>query len=357
MSFIMPSSDKLTLLREGTAIPASPLALNADRQWDIEYQKLVYRYYVAAGAGGVAVGVHTTQFEIRDSKHGLFQPLLELAAIELKELENQYNRPVIKVAGVCGKTEQAIKEAQTAKELGYDVVLLSLAALKNADDATLIQHCKEVSNVMPLIGFYLQPAVGGRILPYEFWRQFAEIENVVAIKMAPFNRYQTLDVVRAVAMSGREEDITLYTGNDDNIIMDLLTPYRIDTPLGLKVLRIKGGLLGQWAVWTRTAVELLSAIHQLTETGRDIPVEWLEKNAAYTDANAVVFDAAHSFKGCIPGINEVLRRQGLLPTNYCLNPDEVLSPGQSEEIDRIYREHSWLTDDDFIKQNLSDWKK
>jgi dihydrodipicolinate synthase/N-acetylneuraminate lyase len=350
MSLPMPDPQILELLKKGVVIPASPLALDKNRHWDEKSQLAVYWYYAAAGAGGIAVGVHTTQFEIREPQINLFEPLLKYAAGTIDSISKQSGRPLIKIAGICGKTPQAIKEATLAANLGYDAGLLSLGALKDASEKELLDHCREISKIIPLIGFYLQPAVGGRLLPYSFWRQFSEIENVVAIKMAPFNRYQTLDVVRGLAMSGRDKAITLYTGNDDNIILDLFTPYQIQTPWGEKTIRIKGGLLGQWAVWTKSAVDLLESIHQLIQSGADIPAEMLTKNAALTDANAIVFDAANQFAGCIPGINEILRRQGLLQTNYCLNPNEVLSPGQAEEIDRIYRDYPWIPDDEFIKK-------
>ena len=355
MSLPMPSKEVMQLIRKGVVIPASPLALDDQRRWDQQHQRAVYRYYAAAGAGGIAVGVHTTQFEIREPGIGLFEPLLKFAALTIEQLKLEHSRTIIKIAGVCGLTKQAIAEAEFAQALGYDAVLLSLAAFKSAPETEILDHCRKISQVTPIIGFYLQPAVGGRILSFEFWRQFAEIENVIAIKMAPFNRYQTLDVIRGVAHSNREKEITLYTGNDDNIIMDLLTPYRIMTPQGEKVLQIKGGLLGQWAVWTKKAVELLDEIHAVIDTGHSIPSELLSKNIALTDANAVVFDAAHQFAGCIPGIYEVLRRQGLLANNYCLNLKETLSPGQEDEINRIYQDYPFLTDDEFIQKHIKDW--
>lgn len=346
---------KAELLRRGTAIPASPLALTSERKHDERRQRALYRYYAAAGAGGVAVGVHTTQFEIREPQHGLFQPVLELAAEELNALEKAHGRPIIKVAGVCGPTPQALKEAELARALGYDLVLLSLGALRHATEAELVAHCEAVSEVMPVIGFYLQPAVGGRVLPYAFWRRFAEIPNIAAIKIAPFNRYQTVDVVRAVAEAGRANDITLYTGNDDNIIADLLTPYVFRTERGEETLRIRGGLLGQWSVWTKKAVELLDEIHGIVERGQGVPMEMLRKNIELTDANAAVFDAANAFAGCIAGIHEILRRQGLLENILCLNPHETLSPGQAEELDRVSRAYPWLTDYDFVARHRDEW--
>ncbi len=347
--------EKLALLKKGTVIPASPLALNEDRTFSEQHQAAVYRYYVDAGAGGIAVGVHTTQFEIRDTNIGLFKPLLAFASRVIDKAAAGAGRPIIKIAGVCGQKEQAIREAEYAHEQGYDAVLLSLAALKDDNEDQMLAHCREIARIMPVIGFYLQPAVGGRLLPFSFWRRFVEIENVVAIKMAPFNRYQTIDVVRALAYSGREDEITLYTGNDDNIIADLVTPYTFNVEGRLKTVRIKGGLLGQWSVWTKTFAELLQRIHQELEDGKVISRDLLEKNIQLTDANAVVFDAAHGFAGCIPGINEVLRRQGLLPSHRCLDESLSLSPGQSEEIDRICRDYQWLIDDEFVMNNLDRW--
>jgi len=355
MSSLTLSQEKINILKKGVVIPASPLALDKNRKLDKKHQKALYRYYISAGSGGIAVGVHTTQFEIREPGINIFKPLLELASSEIDGLSQKHKRPILKIAGVCGKTPQAIEEAKLSASLGYDIALLSLSALKTASDDELIEHCKKISNIIPLMGFYLQPAVGGRILPYSFWQRFVEIDNVVAIKIAPFNRYQTLDVVRAVGLSSRENEIALYTGNDDNIIMDLLTPYIIKTKEGEKTLRINGGLLGQWSVWTKTFVKLLDEIHNIIESNQSIPSELLIKNVQLTDANAVLFDAGHNFAGCISGINEVLRRQGLLKDNYCLNKKEVLSPGQSEELDRIYNDYPWLPDDDFVKSHLAEW--
>jgi len=320
-------------LREGAVIPAHPLALTAERKLDERRQRALTRYYLAAGAGGVAVGVHTTQFEIRDC--GLLAPVLELAMEELRRAES------IRIAGIVGNTAQALKEAEFAARLGYHAGLLSLGAMASASVPELLEHARAIASVIPLFGFYLQPAVGGRVLPYEFWRAFAEIENVVAIKIAPFNRYQTIDVLRAVAESGRE--IALYTGNDDNILLDLLTPYRF----GDTTLRIVGGLLGHWAVWTRRAVELLEQRCNLNDSLR-LAIE-------ITDSNAAFFDAANGFRGCIAGIHEVLRRQGLLAGRWCLNPREDLSPGQMEEIDRVYRAYPHLNDDTFVREHLDEW--
>ena len=332
------------VLRRGVVIPAQPLALNAERQLDERRQRALTRYYMDAGAGGLAVGVHTTQFEIRDPKYALFEPVLRLAVDEMR------GRDVVKIAGAVGKTPQATREAAFARDCGYDAVLLSLGAMRDASVPELLAHARAVAHIIPVVGFYLQPSVGGRILPYDFWRGFAEIENVVAIKIAPFNRYQTLDVVRAVAESGRD-DITLYTGNDDNIVLDLLTPFRFTG----RTVRIMGGLLGHWAVWTRQAVELMERVH--TAAGKPLDPEWLSLNIEVTDANAAFFDVAHNFHGCIAGIHEVLRRQGLLEGIWCLNPAESLSPGQAQEIERVYRAYPHLNDDDFVRENLDRWLK
>ena len=344
----METSELRSLLLEGLAIPALPLALDENRRWSHRHQRAVLRYYLDAGVGGIAVGVHSTQFEIREPQHALFGPLLEFASKEIDRWV-EGSRPVVKIAGLCGNTEQAIAEAKQARVLGYHAGLLSLAAFKEAGIDELIDHCAAVAEVIPLVGFYLQPAVGGRILPYSFWKRFAGIENVVAIKMAPFNRYQTFDVVRAVMDSGRE-DIALYTGNDDNIVADLLTPWEI----GGRRRFIVGGLLGQFGVWTQRAVELLEEIKADREK-ETIPAKWLTRNAAWTDANAAVFDAANGFKGVLCGIHEVLRRQGLLATTHCLNPNEKLSPGQADELDRVCAAYPWLTDDAFVAANLEKW--
>lgn len=329
-------------LRRGVVIPAHPLALDSNRKLDERRQRALTRYYLASGAGGVAVGVHTTQFEIRDPRVGLYEPVLSLAMEEMRATN------AIRIAGVVGATAQAVKEAELAARVGCHAALLSLAALRQASVDELIEHVRAVASLIPVFGFYLQPAVGGRVLPYEFWRRFAEIENVVAIKMAPFNRYQTLDVVRAVAESGRAGEIGLYTGNDDSIVVDLLTPFRFAG----RTIRIAGGLLGHWAVWTRRAVELLECIQREPESPG-----WLTRAVEVTDSNAAFFDTANQFAGCIAGLHEVLRRQGLLAGRWCLNPAEDLSPGQMEEIDRVYAAYPHLHDDDFVRQNLDAWLK
>src|SRR4051812_8711551 len=176
-------------LRSGLAIPACPLALNSARKLDERRQRALVRYYIAAGAGGLAVGVHTTQFAIRDAKIGLFEPVLMIAKEEMDRADARRGEPLVRIAGICGKTSQAVAEAQIVRKLGYHAGLLSLAALRDVDDEAVLAHCRAVAGVIPLVGFYLQPAVGGRALPQAFWRRFAEIENVVAIKIAPFNRY------------------------------------------------------------------------------------------------------------------------------------------------------------------------
>lgn len=340
-------------LLEGQVIPACPLALDENRRFDERHQRALARYYVASGAGGLAVAVHSTQFEIREPEHALLRPVLELVSQTIDESLAKAPRPFLKVSGICGGTEQAVAEATLSRELGYQASLLSLAALKNASVEEMLEHARVVSQEIPVIGFYLQPSVGGRILPYEFWREFAEIENVVAIKMAPFNRFQTIDVVRAVVESGRD-NIALYTGNDDNIVIDLLTQWQFERN-GQKVTRqIVGGLLGHWAVWTQNVVSLLNEIKS-ARSQSDLDVKWLTRAIAVTDCNAAFFDPAHQFAGCIPGIHEVLRRQGLLKGTWCLNPHEVLSPGQSEEIDRVYAAYPELNDDAFVKEHLDEW--
>lgn len=339
-------------LLQGHVIPAQPLALNEQRALSERHQKALTRYYVAAGAGGLAVGVHSTQFEIRDPQHGLFAPVLELASQTIDEALAKSPRPFIKIAGLCGRTAQALKETETALRYGYDAGLLSMTAWKDAGFNQVLEHCRRVAEAIPVIGFYLQPAVGGRVYPYEFWREFAAIPNLIAIKIAPFNRYNTIDVVRGVVEAGRE-DIALYTGNDDNIIADLLTPFSFASGSG-KRRWISGGLLGQWGVGTKKAVQMLE---EIKEARRDpsIGIEWMTRNAALTDYNAALFDVGHSFAGCIPGIHQVLMKQGLLPGTWCLDPHETLSPGQAGEIDRVHRAYPEFADDDFIRENRSSW--
>ena len=400
-------------LGSGLVIPACPLALNARRKLDERRQRALFRYYLAAGAGGLAVGVHTTQFAIREPKIGLFKPVLELAADELrssgrKELQsakseirnpksatrqNLSSKPpaegirpangrtqfpsregsgvgssisaaggthqtsvntIIRIAGICGNTKHALAEAALARELGYHAGLLSLGALQDAGNDELLAHCRTVAKIIPLIGFYLQPAAGGRVLPFAFWRCFAEIDNVVAIKIAPFNRYQTIEVIRAIAEAGRQ-DIALYTGNDDNIVIDLLTPFGFNIDGKIVERRIVGGLLGHWAVWTKTAVELHADCRRTVMAGQSVPRELMQRAVEVTDTNAAFFDAAHQYAGCIPGIHEVLRRQGLLDGIWCLDPKETLGPGQVEEIERVYRAYPHLNDDGFVAGHRDEW--
>ena len=346
-------TDVLNRLRKGVVIPALPLALDMNRKMDVRRQRALIRYYLDAGAGGIAVAVHTTQFAIRNPEVGLFIPLLEIANEEFNRFAGRTKKPVIRIAGVIGRTGQAVKEADLALQNGFHAVLLSLAAFRDSPNGEIIEHCRAVAEVMPVIGFYLQPAVGGRKLDVDFWREFARIENVIAVKIAPFNRYQTSDTVRGIVESGRAGDIALYTGNDDNILVDLLSEYRI--PYGDSVFskRIVGGLLGHWAVWTRTAVNLLEDVHD------GIFDNNIQNTLAIanhiTDSNSAFFDAANDFKGCIAGIHEVLRRQGLLEGLWTLDPEERLSPGQKEEIDRVYDAYPELNDDAFIAGNIDKW--
>lgn len=342
------------VLRRGVVIPAMPLALTPARRLDERRQRALCRYYIAAGAGGLAVGVHTTQFEIRDPRHGLFEPVLALAAEELDRADAGRETPLVRIAGICGRTPQAIAEAKLARDRGYQFGLLSLAAFGADADGARLEHCRAVSEVIPLVGFYLQRAVGGPVLPFSFWRAFAEIPQVAAIKIAPFNRYRTLDVVRAVAEAGRG-DIALYTGNDDAIVADLVTPFRFEVGGRPVERRIVGGLLGHWSVWTRGAVELLEECHRVAEAGTGVPPDLLRRGIETTDANAAFFDPQHDFAGCIAGLHEVLRRQGLLEGLWTLNPAEGLSPGQAEEIDRVHRAYPHLNDDAFVAEHRDDW--
>jgi hypothetical protein len=343
-------------LHRGIAIPASILALNAQRKFDERRQRALFRYYSDAGAGGIAIAVHATQFAIRDPKIGLFEPLLQLGQEEMNRLDGKRAKPFVRISGLCGLTPQATKEAGIAKDLGYHAGLLSLNALRDADDKGLVEHVKAVSEILPVVGFYLQTAVGGRPLPYSFWRKLCEsVQNIWAIKIAPFNRYQTQDVIRAVVETGRQ-DIALYTGNDDNIVQDLTTPFPFAKDGKMMERRIVGGLLGHWSVWTKRGVELLNECHAAVVKG-SISWELLSKATAVTDCNAAFFDAATNFRGCVAGLHEVLRRQGLLEGIWCLDPDEGLSPGQREEIDRIYAANPQLNDDEFVAKNLDTWMK
>jgi hypothetical protein len=383
--------DVLAALRKGVAIPAHPLALDADRKLDPRRQRALTRYYLDAGAGGLAVGVHTTQFAIRDV--GLYRPVLELAmrsAAEwtkstpkrfpakacpgldpgwpsgspqktrqpnkqerISDSEGTESAPIM-IAGLSGRTAQAVNEAHVARDLGYHAGLLSLAALKGAGEDELIAHAQAVAREIPLIGFYLQPAVGGLVLPTSFWRRFAQIENVAAIKIAPFNRYRTLDVVRGVVEAGAADRITLYTGNDDHIVLDLVTPFSVRVRGRETVVRIKGGLLGHWSVWVKRAVELLERIHA-TIAADGVPTDLLALESQVTDCNAAIFDVANDFHGVIAGCHEILRRQGLLAGIWCLDPKETLGPGQKEEIDRVCAAYPHLNDDAFVRANLERW--
>ncbi len=339
----------------GMVIPAMPLALDAERRFDERHQAALIRYYIDAGAGGLAVGVHTTQFTIREPAYGLFEPVLRYASTVVDDWCQRTGVSIVKIAGICGLTPQALKEARFAKQCGYQAGLVSMSAFSSADSLEqLLAHCCAVAEVLPIIGFYLQPAVGGLRLPYAFWRALAEIDGLLGIKIAPFNRYQTLDVIRAVCDAGRAGEVALYTGNDDHIVGDLVTAF----DLGMQTrppVRIVGGLLGQWAVWTRQAVALLREVHALAARGGDIPQALLARGACLTDANGAIFDVAHQFAGCIPGIHEVLRRQGLLAGNWCLDPEETLSVGQCAEIDRVWAAYPELRDDAFVAQHLGRW--
>ena len=340
-------------LRQGTVIPAHLLALDADRKLDARRQRALSRYYLDAGVGGLAVGVHSTQFAIRDV--GLYEPVLRMAmqtAYDWTPLDGK--RALVMIAGVAGMTAQARSEAQTARGLGYHAALLSLAAMKGASDDQLIEHCRAVADVMPLVGFYLQPAVGGIALGTDFWRRFALIENVVAIKIAPFNRYRTLDVIRGVVQARAEDRITLYTGNDDHIVLDLVTPFHMARDSETVTVRIKGGLLGHWSVWTQRAVQLLARCHAAVAVGQ-IDDALLALDSQVTDCNSALFDVAHDYQGCIAGCHEVFRRQGLLDGIWCLDPAEGLSPGQAQQIDRVQAAYPALNDDDFVRAHVRRW--
>lgn len=348
----MTPDDLRRHLLAGQVIPAHPLALTAERRLDERCQRALTRYYMASGAGGIAVGVHTTQFAIREPKHHLYEPVLALAADAVRARLGDPPRPFAMIAGVAGDTKQAVREAHTARRLGYDAGLLSLSALPNAAaNGDLIAHCRAVGEVIPLFGFYLQPAVGGRVLDQAFWRAFVEIDQAVAIKIAPFDRYKTLDVIRALGESGRR-DVALYTGNDDSIVHDLLA--RFPAEKGGAPLVMHGGLLGHWAVWTRAAVELFEEIRRARVLD-EIPAELLERAAEVTDMNGALFDVRHGFAGCIPGVHEVLRRQGLMQGTWCLDPDECLSPGQSQELDRVIRRYPHLIDETFVAEHRDEW--
>ena len=346
----------LEILKSGTVIPATPLALDENRNFDEYSQCLLMKYYLNCGVGGIATAVHSTQFEIRDPKVNLFERILKLVSDEITDFENKTGKVIVKVAGVCGRVEQVVAEAELAKKYGYDAVLLSPGGLNDLSEEELIARTKAVAKVMPVIGFYLQTAVGGRHFSYEYWQQICEIPNVVAIKAAPFNRYMSLDIVRAAALSTRSDEITLYTGNDDNIVIDLLTTYSFEVDGKCYKKGFEGGLLGHWSVWTKRAVELFELCKK-EKANKSISTEMLSLANAVTDSNAVLFDGANDFAGCIPGLHYVLKKQGLMKSLNCINPDEVLSDGQSEEIERIYAMYPQLVDDDFVKENIGNWKK
>ncbi len=339
-------------LFEGTVIPAYPLALDSRRKFDEVSQRALTHYYIDAGVGGLAVGVHTTQFEIRDKEHNLFETVLKIASEEIDKAN--LSRPFLKIAGVCGPTKQALEEAELALKYGYHIALLSMGQLDDYTEEMLLERTKEVAKVMPVFGFYLQPSVGGRVFSYDFWKRFMEIDNVVAVKTAPFNRYQTLDVLRAVCESSRYQEIAVYTGNDDNIVPDLLTVYETNVGGEYRRKEVVGGLLGHWAVWTRKAVELFERIKRAKQTG-DGYAALLTEGIKITDANAAFFDIHNDFEGCIPGINYVLAKQGLLPSYTCLNPDEKMGAGQTDEIARIYQDYPHLNDDQFVQTYLNEW--
>ena len=340
-------------LLDGHVIPAHPLALDAQGRFSERHQRALSRYYLAAGVGGLAVGVHSTQFEIREAGHGLFKPVLALAAATVAEEQRRTQREVALIAGVCGRTPQALAEAELARSLGYHAALVSMAAFRTDPEEAIIAHLSEVAKLMPVVGFYMQPAVGGRVFSVAFWRQFAGLEGVVAIKIAPFNRYQTLDVIRAVIEAGRD-DIALYTGNDDTIVTDLLTPFVFEVRGRRVSRRIVGGLLGHWGVWTRAAVHLLDEIKALSHQPQ-VGSEWLTRATAVTDMNSALFDTAHAFAGCIPGILEILRRQGLVESVRCLNPAATLSRDQAAELTRVCLAYPDLTDDEFVAAHRDRW--
>jgi hypothetical protein len=348
------SSEMLDFLKQGTVIPACPLALHEDKSFDEYHQRILPHYYIDAGSGGIAVGVHTTQFEIRDSKYNLFETVLRVVSEEIDK--ERLEKPFLKIAGICGDIKQALLEVNIAKKYGYDIALLSLAGLDEYSEEELLERTRIISEKIPVFGFYLQQTISGRTFSFDFWKKFSEIDNVIAIKTAPFNRYQTLDVVRAVCESHRNKEISIYTGNDDNIVSDLLTKYCM-TVDGQRIEKeFSGGLLGHWAVWNKRAVELFSDIKDSKDTGKEYS-KLLLRGTQITDCNAAFFDSKNGFKGSIAGINEVLSRQGLLEGNYCLSDHEILSPGQMEEIDRVYINYPELNDNSFVKENFEKWTK
>ena len=340
-------------LFEGIVIPAIPLALHEDGNFDHKHQKALLRYYIDAGVGGIAAAVHTTQFEIRNYEP-FFNEFLDFVSLEIDSYSKKKNRRILKIGGICGNTDQALKEARLLKSKGYHVGLLSLSAFKNHIEEDILSHCRAIANEIPILGFYLQTAVGGIPLSFDFWKEFAGIPNVVGIKVAPFNRYQTLDVIRALAESGRHKDVALYTGNDDSIVFDLISEYPFFNPDGTKI-SFTGGLLGHWCVWTQKAVSLLIEIKELKRNRKDIPREIIEQAHKITDANSAVFDARNGYAGVIPGVHEILRRQGLLSSTRCLDSNETLSEGQQDEIDRVMKAYPDLQDTAFINEHIDDW--
>lgn len=347
----------LEILKKGTVIPATPLALDENRKFDEKQQRILMRYYLESGAGGIATAVHTTQFEIRKPEVNLFETVLKTVVDEIEKYEEQTGKTIVRVAGACGDAQQAVKEAKLAKEYGFDAILLSPGGLGHLSEEELVERTKAVASVMPVIGFYLQEKVGGRPFSYSYWEKICDIDNVVAIKCASFNRYQTLDVVRAAAFSRRSKEITLYTGNDDNIVIDLLTKYKFTASDGSVVEKeFSGGLLGHWTLWTNNVVGLFERVMEAKKHDK-IDAELLTLATQVTDANAAFFDTAHAFKGCIPGVHEVLRRQGLMKGTWCIDENEVLSEGQAEEIERVSKAYPWLTDDAFVKANIDKWSK
>ena len=345
----------LKKLKAGTVIPATPLALDENRCFDEKGQRLLMNYYLNCGVGGIATAVHTTQFEIRKPEVALFEPVLKIVSQEIDKFEKENDTVIVKVAGVCGKIEQAVEEAELAKKYGYDAVLLSPGGLNDMSEDYMIERTKEVAKIIPVIGFYLQTACGGTQFTYNYWERVCAVENLIAIKCASFNRYTTLDVVRAAALSERCDDITLYTGNDDNIVIDLLTKYNFEKDGKTIVKGFDGGLLGHWSVWTKKAVEIFDKV-KAERDNDSISSELLTLAAEVTDTNSAFFDTAHNFAGCIAGLHEILRRQGLMNNIYCLNPDETLSEGQLEELNRIQEKYLHLSDDEFIKMHIDEWK-
>ena len=347
-------ADKFAMLKKGLVIPAIPLALTSDLHLDESRQRALVRYYLDAGAEGLAVAVHSTQFEIRDHQK-TFTALLKVVADEISHFEKLHETQIIRIMGVCGKTEQALKEVELAMLFNYDIALVSTAAFSEEKGWTaLAMHYRAVADVMPVFGFYLQESVGGQMLPYEFWKNIIEHRNVVGIKVAPFDRYRTLDVLRSVAESGRSNEIAMYTGNDDNIVFDLISTFTFSTSQGPVSVEFSGGLLGHWCVWTHAAVALLKEIKREKESGVISP-ELITKAQQITDANSAFFDARNHFSGCIAGLHEVLRRQGFFTDINCYAGNGILSEGQSREIDRVYSSYPDLHDDAFVKANLQRW--